>query len=157
MTTEFSSSLVRTSVPTSRFDRKDVFDLQFPHYRKFINVANSREKGDGAVIAGTYVRYFVDDQTHIKYDQFLTWLWEMSSDEDSCNTYLRLKDQHIKYIVIDPNIGTVVQGAGNQTLFDRFFAKVDNTNDTILDHGVFTMLAKLYDDGYLKYVSSNNL
>lgn len=61
------------------------------------------------MIAGTYMRYFVHDQSNIHYDQFLTWTWKQFSDRDICNSYLRLKDQNKKFLVIDPNIGTVVQ------------------------------------------------
>lgn len=48
-------------------------------------------------------------------------LWELFSDSNVCNSYLRLKDKGYKYITIDPNIGTVVMGEGNESLFDRFF------------------------------------
>lgn len=60
-------------------------------------------------------------------------------------------------MVIDPNIGTVVQGAGNQSLFDRFFARVNNLTNSIDEHGAMTMLASMFQDGYIRYISSNNL
>ncbi|MBS8121456.1 hypothetical protein [Candidatus Vampirococcus lugosii] len=134
----------------------DVFDRQFGHYYKFLNLVNNRDKSEGVYIAGTYARYFVDNQKYIKYDQFLTWLWEMFSDNDTCNSYLRLKDQKMDYLAIDPNIGTVVMGQGNMSLFDRFFAKLDS-NGKIEEHGAISMLAKLIEDGYIEFVSSNNI
>jgi hypothetical protein len=42
-----------------------------------------------------------------------------------CKSYQRLKAANLKYLVIDPNIGTVVMGEGNESLFNRFFAKKD--------------------------------
>ena len=42
-------------------------------------------------------------------------------------------------------------------MFDRFFARVDTTTDTLVEDGVMTMLAKLYKAGYIRYISSNNL
>jgi hypothetical protein len=53
----------------------------------------------------------------------MNWFWEETSDNDICKTYKRLQKENIKYFVIDPNIGTVVMGEGNQSLFDRFVAK----------------------------------
>lgn len=139
------------------FNASNVFNMQFAHYKKFLDLKNTASDDEGALIAGTYARYFVKNQHYVKYDQFLTWLWEQFSDGDVCNSYLRLKDKHIKYLVIDPNIGTVVQGAGNQSLFDRFFGRIDTTNNTIVEDGAITMLAKLYQAGYVRYISSNNL
>ena len=81
----------------------------------------------------------------------------MVSDGDVCNSYLRLKDNHIRYIVIDPNIGTVVQWSANQSLFHRLFARVDDTTNTIIEDGSMTMLTRLFDAGQLRFVSSNNL
>jgi hypothetical protein len=37
----------------------------------------------------------------------LNWLWEETSDVNSCRSYQRLKNEKIKYLIIDPNIGTV--------------------------------------------------
>lgn len=139
------------------FGADDVFALQFPHYKKIIDLANERSSDEWLFIAWTYLRYFIEDQSYIKYDQFLKWLWKQFSDGDACKTYLRLKDQNIKYIVIDPNIGTVVQWAWNKSLFDRFFGKIAADGTTILDYGTMTMLAKLIDEWYLSYVSSNNI
>jgi hypothetical protein len=76
--------------------------LQFRHYKKYLQAANESTPEEGSLIAGTYIRYFVEDQTNVQYDQFLTKLWEDFSDNDTCNSYLRLKDQNLKYLVIDP-------------------------------------------------------
>ena len=78
--------------------------MQFAHYTPFLNLKNNGGDEDGALIAGTYARYFVHNQRYVVYDQFLTRLREQFSDGDVCNSYLRLKDKHIKYLVIDPNI-----------------------------------------------------
>jgi hypothetical protein len=50
------------------------------------------------------------------------------SDNDSCKTSKRLQARNIKYLVIDPNIGTVGMGEGNETLLHRFFAKTKSSN-----------------------------
>jgi len=42
-------------------------------------------------------------------------------------------------------------------LFDRFFARLNPTDGTLLEHGAISMLVKLQQEGYVKYVSSNNL
>ncbi len=152
-----TDSLQAANTPEGGFSSEDVFDLQFPHYRDLLTIANQRGEDEGVYIAGTYARYFIENQKYVKDDGFMGRLFEMSSDNDTCNTYLRLQDQHIKYIVIDPNIGTVVQGAGNQSLFDRFFARVNTLTNTIDEHGGMTMLASMFQDGYVRYISSNNL
>ncbi len=141
----------------SSFTAQDIFNLQFPHYNKLINAMNQSTEEEGAMIAWTYSRYFINDQSNIRYDQFLTWMWEMTSDGDLCSTYLRLKDQKKKYIVIDPNIWTVVQWSWNNSLFDRFFARVDKEKNEIIDDGVMTSVARMVEAWYLKYFSSNNL
>ena len=154
---EYNDRLEQVSRIDRSFGAQDVFDLQFPHYNALIQTMNDSSSDEWALIAGTYARYFIDDQTNIRYDQFLTWLREQTSDGDVCNTYLRLKDNNKKYIVIDPNIGTVVQWAGNQSLFDRFFARVDTTKWVIVEDGVMTMLARMVESGYMRYYNSNNL
>ena len=154
---EYNERLEQVERIDRTFWAQDVFNLQFPHYNKLIQAMNDSGEQEWALIAGTYARYFIQDQTNIRYDQFLTRLWQQTSDGDVCNSYLRLKDQNKKYIVIDPNIGTVVQWAGNSSLFDRFFARIDKSNGTIVEDGVMTMLARMVEWGYLSYYSSNNL
>lgn len=117
--------------------------MQFPHYTPFMDAMNERDDDEGGLIAGTYIRYFIEDQSGIKTDQFLTHLWTNFSDGDICNSYLRLQDQELRYMAIDLNIGTVVQGEGNRSLFDRFFAKVNTTTNTIEEDGAISMLIAL--------------
>jgi hypothetical protein len=59
------------------------------------------------MVAGTYIQYFLDNQKNIVSDGMLNWLWEETSDVNSCRSYQRLKNENIKYLIIDPNIGTV--------------------------------------------------
>ncbi len=153
---QFNEQLQQVKIKKSNFWKNDVFNLQFPHYNKFIQAMNQSSSEEGALIAWTYARYFVQDQTNVKYDQFLTWMWKMTSDADECNSYLRLKDQNKKYIVIDPNIGTVVQWSWNKSLFNRFFASINNSWD-IIEDWVMTSLARMVESWYLRYFSSNNL
>lgn len=154
---EFDQNLQRSTPSTNKFTSADVFKMQFPHYNDFLDRINARAKGEWVVIAGTYARYFIEDQSNIIPDNMLGGLWLWFSDNDPCKSYLRLKDKHVKYIVIDPNIGTVVQGAGNNSLFDRFFGKIDTVNNKIIDDGAFTMLAKLAQKGLVRHVTSNNI
>lgn len=142
---------------SGKFNANDVFWMQFPHYTKFLHLVNEREKEEGALIAWTYARYFINNQNHIISDQFLTEFWKQSSDNNVCRTNLRLKDKGIKYLAIDPNIGTVVQGDGNKSLFERFFWRLNPVTQVIEQHGTFTMLSALFRAGHLRYVSSNNL
>lgn len=88
----------------------------------------------------------------------LTWLWEEVSDFDSCRSYQRLKNEKLKYLVIDPNIGTVGRvGDGNESLFYRFFARLSADEKNIQTHGAITMLVKMAQEGYLKLLYSNNI
>lgn len=156
LTTVFDDMLQTTQRPVQWFGADEIFALQFPHYNKLISLANSRSADQGIMIAGTYARYFINNQKYVASDQFLTQFQKNLSDGNVCNTYLRLQDQKIKYMALDPNIGTVVQGEGNRSLFNRFFGQV-TPNGTIEEDGTFTMLAKLFQGGYIKYVSSNNI
>jgi hypothetical protein len=79
------------------------------------------------------------------------------SDNDSCKTSQRLKNENIKYLVIDPNIGTVGMGEGNETLFHRFFAKLDPVSGKIESHGVISMLMKMKQEWFLNLINTNNL
>ncbi|UFX83274.1 hypothetical protein [Candidatus Absconditicoccus praedator] len=135
--------------------KEDIFDLQFGHYNEFIEASDSREEGEVTFIAGTYARYFLENQKYIETDQFLTDMWELFSDNDICKSYLRLKNEDIKYIAIDPNIGTVVMGDGNVSLFNRFFGEIED--DQIVNDGVMTMLLNLSNKGYIDHISSNNI
>jgi hypothetical protein len=155
---EFDSTLTRSTPIVSNFGSDDIFALQFWHYKPIIEVANKRDlDNEGMLIAGTYLSYFLQSQRNIKQDWFLSWLANMASDSDVCATYLRLKDQKITYLVIDPNIGTVVQWWWNQTLFDRFFARINPNDGTILEDGAISMIAKLVDAWYAELVTTNNI
>lgn len=59
--------------------------------------------------------------------------------------------------MIDPNIGTVVMGEGNESLFNRFFATRDPVTGRITQQGAISMLVKMWKDGYIKLFSTNNL
>jgi hypothetical protein len=54
--------------------------------------------------------YFIANQYNIISDGFLTNMREWFSDGDVCRSYLRLQDKQLQYLVIDPNIATVVMG-----------------------------------------------
>jgi hypothetical protein len=108
------------------------------------------------MIAWTYIQYFLHNQRNIKLDGMLWRLREEMSDNDSCKTVHRLKNQNIKYLVVDPNIWTVGMWEWNETLFHRFFAKLDSTNK-IESHGVISMLMKMKQEWFLKLISTNNL
>lgn len=142
-TVEISTNLQQSEVVKSNYKRKDVFDLQFPHYNKLINHIKDRPDTDGVLIAGTYIQYFLHNQHNIKLDGMLNRFREQASDGDMCKSYHRLKAANLKYLIIDPNIGTVVMGEGNESLFNRFFAKKDPVTGKIQDDGAVSMLVKL--------------
>lgn len=102
------------------YTAKDVFDLQFPHYNYPLSAINTRKENEGVIIAGTYMQYFIDNQRNVTPDGFLGAFAKNASDNNVCNTYLRLSNQKTKYIVIDPNIASIVMGGSNSTLLDRF-------------------------------------
>ncbi|MFA5748226.1 MAG: hypothetical protein WC872_03900 [Candidatus Absconditabacterales bacterium] len=156
-TTEITERLEQKDVVKSKYSQKDVFDLQFPHYNKFIDAVKDRSDDDGVLIAGTYIQYFLKNQHNINFDGMLNWFWEQTSDNNSCKSYKRLQDKKIKYLVIDPNIGTVAMGEGNETLFDRFFAKRDPVTGKMQKQGAISELVKLRKDGYLKLFGTNNM
>jgi len=139
------------------YKQKDVFNLQFPHYNKFIDLVKDRPDEDGVLIAGTYLQYFLDNQINLKWDWMLYRFWQATSDDDSCRAYHRLKNENLKYLVIDPNIWTVVMWEWNETLFHRFFAKINPVTKKIESDWSITMLVKLRKDWYLNLISSNNL
>jgi uncharacterized protein YxeA len=65
-TVEITTSLQQKEVVKAGYGRKDVFNLQFPHYNKFIEYVKHRPNKDGVLIAGTYMQYFLDNQRNIK-------------------------------------------------------------------------------------------
>jgi hypothetical protein len=64
-TVELSDTLQQQEVMKVGYRWKDVFDLQFPHYNKFIEATNDRADTDGVLIAGTYLQYFLKNQHNI--------------------------------------------------------------------------------------------
>lgn len=135
---------------------KEVFNRQFGHYNYLLEATNSRKDDDGIWIAGTYAQYFLNNQHNIIYDGMVWSLWQHMSDGDMCASYLRLKGKKTKYIVLDPNIATVVMGEGNKSLFYRFFMQQD-ANGAIIDDGVMSMMTRMIMNGYMKLDYSNNL
>lgn len=101
---EITSTLQQSEVVKSGYGWKDVFDLQFPHYNKFIEYTKDRKNEDGVLIAGTYMQYFLDNQHNLKNDGMLNRFREQGSDGNLCKTYQRIKKSNLKYLVIDPNI-----------------------------------------------------
>ncbi|MDR2541769.1 MAG: hypothetical protein LBD11_08800 [Candidatus Peribacteria bacterium] len=154
--TQFTDQL-ETKTRSSIYTAKDVFDLQFPQYNSIITALKDRANEDGIVVAGTYLQYFLENQWNLKGDGLLTDFRVKASDGNLCKTYHRLKNDHIKYLVIDPNIGTVGMGEGNETLFHRFFAKLNPVNGKVEQDGTLTTLVKMAQLGYLKLISTNNV
>jgi hypothetical protein len=155
--TQFSDTLEAKTKTKYGYTMKNVFDLQFPQYNPIINALKDRKNEDGVVIAGTYIQYFLENQWNLQGDGMLTEFWVKSSDGNLCKTYRRLKNDNTKYLIIDPNIGTVGMGEGNETLFHRFFAKLNTVSGTIEEDGTLTTLVKMYQLGYLKLFSTNNI
>jgi len=139
------------------FGQQDVFDMQFGHYNPFIENMKNRKNEDGILIAGTYLPYFLENQNNLIKDGMLDYFWKMNSDWSSCKAYYRLKNKNIKYLVIDPNISSVVQWEGNESLFNKFFAQRNPLNGLIEDHWALTMLVKLWKEWYLELINTNNL
>ena len=156
-TTEITTTLQQKEVVKVGYGQQDVFDLQFPHYNKFIDYVKNRKNTDGVLIAGTYMQYFLDNQWNIKGDGMLSWFREQNSDGNMCKSYQRLRNSNLKYLVIDPNIGTVVMGEGNESLFNRFFAKKDPVTWKIQEDGAISNLVKLRKAWYISLFSTNNL
>lgn len=128
------------------YNDKDVFQLQFGHYNQVIDILDSRKKDEGMIVAGTYLPYFIRNQHGLEVDGFLVGLRENLSDNDPCNTYLRLSNEKKQYIVIDPNIASVVMGDANSSLLDRVFGKLNVNKNSVVDYGSMTMIAKMVDE-----------
>lgn len=152
----FNDQLIADKTVKIWFNANDVLDLQFPHYKWVINMLNERGPGEWIVIAWTYLQYFINDQSTIEADWFLSTFWENISDNDVCNSYLRLRDQKKKHIIIDPNIASVVMWDWNKSLFDRFYAVV-SADWKLQQHGTLTMLQALTQQWYMKLFWTNNL
>ncbi len=70
---------------------------------------------------------------------------------------MRIVDKGKKWLVIDPNVLSVVMGEGNESLLRRFFGKWNATNQKFDQYGNVSMLMKLWQDGYISLFSTNNL
>lgn len=138
------------------YSQKDVFDLQFPQYNKFIEYVKNRKDKDWVLIAWTYLQYFLDNQRNLLIDWSLTRFWEQWSDWDPCKMYQRLRNKNLKYLVIDPNVASIVMWEWNKSLFYRFFAKT-NESWKIIEKWALMMLSELIDKWYAKLLYSNNL
>jgi len=153
----FNDNLQQAQTVKIWYKQKDVFDLQFPHYNKFIEATKNRKNSEWVLIAWTYLQYFLDNQHNILADGMLNTFRELTSDNNSCKSYRRIKNKKLEYLVIDPNIWTVVMWEWNESLFNRFFAKRDPVTGKIQEHWAITMLVKLWKDGYINLFSTNNL
>lgn len=136
---------------------KNIFNLQFPQYNAIINALADRKNDEWIIIAWTYIQYFLWNQWNIKSDWMLNTFWKNSSDWDLCKTYRRLNNDNTHYLIIDPNIWTVTMGEWNETLFYRFFWKLDGTKSKIEVDGTITTLVRLAKLGYIKLLNTNNL
>jgi len=136
---------------------KNIFDLQFPQYNPIINALADRKNEDWIIMAWTYIQYFLWNQRNIRWDWMLGDFRKNSSDWDLCKTYRRLKDNNSRYLIIDPNIWTVTMWEWNETLFYRFFAKLNSNKSKIEKDGTITTLIRLAQNGYLKLLSTNNV
>lgn len=139
------------------YGEKDIFDLQFPQYNSIISYLKDRNNEDGVTIAGTYIQYFLDNQQNLKMDALLLDFAEQTSDGDLCKSYRRLRNDKMKYFIVDPNIGSVGMGEGNESLFNRFFAKINAVTKKIEKDGTLSTLARMYKEGYLKLISTNHI
>ena len=157
-TQDVTDQLVVQPKVTYGVSGKDIFDMQFPHYNKTIKAIDANPNSKEAVlIAGTYMPYFLFNQYNIIGDGFLTSMREWFSDGNVCRSYLRLKDKNLTYLVIDPNIASVVMWEWNTTLRDRMFAKIDPTTGKIIQQGAISMLAKLMSAWHIELFNSNNI
>ena len=136
---------------------KNIFNLQFPQYNPIINALADRKDEDWVIIAWTYIQYFLWNQWNIKSDGMLSDFWVKASDWDLCKTYRRLKEDNTRYLIVDPNIGTVTMWEWNETLFYRFFGKLNSTKTEIELDWTITTLVRLGRAGYLDVLSTNNI
>lgn len=139
------------------YNWKNIFDLQFPQYNPIINALANRENKDWIILAWTYIQYFLWNQWNIKNDWMLSDFWKKTSDWDLCKLYWRLKKDDIRYLIIDPNIGTVTMWEWNETLFYRFFWKLSEDQARIEKDGTILSLMRLAKEWYLKLLSTNNV
>ena len=138
------------------YSAKHVFNLQFPQYNPIIKALDGRANEDGIAIEGTYIQYFLPNQRNIQGGATSN-LRKYASDNDLCKAYWRFKEDNITYFIIDQNIGSVGMGEGNESLFQRFFAKLDPVSGVIEEYGAIANLVRLAQAGYLDLISTNNI
>ena len=159
MVNETANTLETKNVKKFPYKANDIFNLQFPIYNKIltqVNGDNEAGKMDyNILIAGTYSKYFVNNWANIYDDWFLALVAKWFSDWDQCKSYLRLKDKKLKYMIIDPNIASIVMWWWNSSLMDRFFAKIDSETNKITQDWAFTMLSKLNTNNYISLYYTN--
>ncbi len=136
---------------------KNIFNLQFPQYNPIINALADRKDEDWVIIAWTYIQYFLWNQRNIKSDGMLSDFWVKASDWNLCKTYRRLKADNTRYLIVDPNIGTVTMWEWNETLFYRFFGKLNSAKTEIELDWTITTLVRLARAWYLDVLSTNNI
>ncbi len=155
---EITSDLEFKNTKVYNYNAEDVFGLQFWQYQPFLNAVKWRDDKDGILIAWTYIQYFLDNWNNIISDGMLTHLWQQVSDFNSCRWYQRLKNENVKYLIIDPNIWTVGRAwEWNESLFYRFFARLSEDEREIQTHWAITMLVKMAQEWYLDLVYTNNI
>jgi hypothetical protein len=153
MATILDENLMQQQILTIPYRWDDVFNLQFPHYNAFINHVKDRPDEHWVSIAGTYLQYFLHNQRNL----WQANIYELTSDGNTCKSYLRLQRDNWKYLVIDPNILSIVMGEWNESLMHRFFARRDPVTGRIQEDGEMTMLVRMWYDGYLTLLSTNNI
>ena len=154
----YNDQLKSESKTIYNYSADKIFWLQFWQYVPIINAVADRDNEDWVLIAWTYIQYFLNNWRNIQMDWMLTWFWEEVSDFNSCRSYQRLKNENIKYLIIDPNIWTVWKAwEGNESLFYRFFARLNEKEDEIQTHWAITMLVKMAEEWYLRLIFTNNV
>ena len=136
---------------------KNIFDLQFAHYNPIIKALADRKDEDGVIVAWTYIQYFLWNQRNVKSDWMLMDFWRKTSDWNLCKTYRRLRNDNTRYLIIDPNIWSVTMWEWNETLFYRFFGKLNGDKTKIEKDWTITTLVRLTQDWYLNLISTNNI
>ena len=155
---EITKDLEFANTKVYNFNSEDVFGLQFGQYQPFLNAVKWRADNEWILIAWTYIQYFLDNWNNIISDNMLNHLWEQVSDFNSCRWYQRLKNENVKYIIIDPNIWTVGRaGEWNESLFYRFFARLSADEQKIQTHWAISMLVKMAQEWYIELVYTNNI
>lgn len=129
----------------------EVLDNQFKFFKPVLSYLNKRQDKDGVIIGWSYLPYYLKKTRNVYLDTTFFKLREMLSDFNSCRSYWRLKNNHIKYILIDPNFRLWGD------FYTRYFGEMSEDKKTVKTYGVISMLAKMYEEWYIKHIFSNNL